>query len=376
MHNGDFIKVARLENIGILVEDKSVLGGYYLAKNVPVSYRIVDNRVKNKKRLNAPIYLDVYPSLLCNFRCSFCYIKLLGMDLADPAQMLDKTISDTVKMCVNYGISVINILGGEPLHPINRKTTFRLIEEAYKNGIDTDITTNGYFLDSDVVKFLNEHSTKLNISLQSLHSETSMKIIGVDPSMRLRNSIFNIVDGKISYNLTTAIMKTNYEELDELVDFVNCLKTCDSWIWRCVTVFGDFNKSTIYSVGEFFDVYKRYKDRIAKNVYFDAPFTYKYLGVKPLETALDSVLTACCNPGESKAEVMPNGTVYSCILFHSDKNQIIGSVSSGVDFTKEYGYKSQKCSISKCNYIKNCTGCRAYAILNNKSVDDRCEQRI
>ncbi|MEM0142929.1 MAG: hypothetical protein QXL94_03110, partial [Candidatus Parvarchaeum sp.] len=199
------------------------------------------------------------------------------------------------------------------------------------------------------------------------------KILGLDPSQRLKEVILNVVDGKINYGLSTAILNTNNDEIEELIEFVNSLTTCGAWVWRYVTVFKDFDKSTISSPAKFFDLYKKYKDRINKDVYFDGPFSYKYLNIKPLETEFDSILSPCCNPGESKAEVLPDGTVYSCILFYRDKNQIIGNVSSTVDYTKEYGYKTKPCANSSCSYVKYCTGCPAYAKNAGLQYDDRCE---
>ena len=378
MQEGSVVKVARLENIGILVNDDSVLGGYFLAKKVPSGCKVIDNRVDNKKRLNAPIYLDVYPSFLCNFRCSFCYLKLLGINLADSKQMSDETIDKTMKMCEDRGISTINILGGEPLHPLTWPTTRKLIERAHEKGIRADVTTNGYFLTEEIVNFMNKNGTKLNLSLHSLQSNNSKEILGLDPSQRLKDIILNIVDGKINYGLTTAILKTNINEIDQLIDFVNSLSTCGAWVWRYVTVFGNFDKSTLYSTKEFFELYKRYKGQIKKNVYFDGPFSYKYLNIKPLETEFDAVLSPCCNPGESKAEIMPDGTVYSCVLFYGDNDQIMGNVSTEVNFTKSYGYKKVSCSNSLCSYNKYCTGCPAYANRIGVKFDDRCEyaQRI
>ena len=367
------MKVARLENIGILVNDDSVLGNYFLSNGIPRNCKVVDNRADNKKRLNVPIYLDVYPSFLCNFRCTFCYLKLLGINLADSKHMSDETINATIKMCKNRGISTINILGGEPLHPLTWPTTRKLIERAYEEGIRADVTTNCYFLTKEIVNFLNRNQAKLNLSLHSLQSNNSKEILGLDSSQQLKNIILNVVDGKINYGLTTSILKTNIDEIEQLIDFVNDLSTCGAWVWRYVTVFGNFDRSTLYSPKEFFELYKKYKNRIKKNVYFDGPFSYKYLSVKPLETEFDAVLTPCCNPGESKAEILPDGTIYSCILFYGDNNQVIGNVSTEVNFTKSYGYKKLYCSNSSCSYNRYCTGCPAYANRMDIKFDDRCE---
>lgn len=367
------MRVARIENIGILVNEDSVLGGYFLAKAIPADCRVVDNRANNKKRLNAPIYLDIYPSFLCNFRCTFCYLKLLGVNLANSEQMSDETIDDTIKLCVKYGINTINILGGEPLHPLTWATTSKLIERAYENDIRSDITTNGYFLTEEIVDFLKDKRAKLNLSVHSLNPNNSSKIVGLSSPEKLKNIIMDVVDGKIDYGVTTAILKTNIDELGQLIDFINNLSICGAWVWRYVTVFGDFNKTTLLSTKEFFGLYNNYKDRIKKNVYFDGPFSYKYLGIKPLETEFDAILSPCCNPGESKAEVLPDGTVYSCILFYGDKSQIVGNVSTGVDFTKSYGYKRSYCNDYLCSYNRYCTGCPAYASRIGVKFDDRCE---
>ena len=139
--------------------------------------------------------------------------------------MSNETINATIKMCEDHGISTINILGGEPLHPLTWSTTRKLIERAHEKGIGADVTTNGSFLTEEIVSFMNKNQTKLNLSLHSLQSNNSKEILGLDVSQRLRDIILNVVDGKINYGLTTAILKTNINEIEQLISFVNTLST-------------------------------------------------------------------------------------------------------------------------------------------------------
>lgn len=354
-------KIVRIERIGCL----GIGEGYYpfLYSGRPNGAKIIDNRCD--KPIGAPLFLDVYPSMECNFNCKFCYNKLFGI-ASKSSSMSKKTINEIIKLCSKSGIPKINILGGEPLHPNIRRQVYYLAEKCREKEIKTDITTNGSFLGKKIVNFCNKNKVDLNVSFHAVNEVTASKIAGVK-KYDIKKNILEYLDGKTEYGISVAVLKDNYKEFDEIFDFINGLQ-CRNMVLRYPTM----RQEESVPLNEFFALYEKYRKKCNKKIILDAPFAYRFLNAKPPENKLD-FLYAGCKAGLLKAEILPDGDVFSCILFANRKDQRIGNVNESVDFKKEYINKLElKFSNSSCVYSSFCTGCPAYAELQGLAFDNRC----
>lgn len=131
--SGEILKI--LDNQGIICSD-----GYDEDKKALIKYmEIVDSGY---------VELIILPTLMCNFRCPYCYEERV------PGVMSDEIIERIVKFTKGIISSAKGIhvswFGGEPMvaMPVIEKLSERLMKlsKAYKKSYTASMTTNGYLL--------------------------------------------------------------------------------------------------------------------------------------------------------------------------------------------------------------------------------------
>jgi MoaA/NifB/PqqE/SkfB family radical SAM enzyme len=123
---------------------------------------------KKMKTLDAygfwpPFAMILSPTLNCNLRCKGCYTLGYGMRHELPYEIVDKVL----KECEELGISIITILGGEPLvYP----HLFRMLEE--HPDITFQVYTNGTLITPEIAKRFRDLHTIVVISNEGYELET------------------------------------------------------------------------------------------------------------------------------------------------------------------------------------------------------------
>ena len=125
-------------------------------------------------------YIRLSISDVCNFKCGYCLPDGYKIDKSDNRKFISKEeISRLAKALSELGVSKIRLTGGEPTI---RKDFIDIIKDIKKNsGIKkTVITTNGYHLNRIANDLKESGLDGINISIDSLDSETFRKITGHD----------------------------------------------------------------------------------------------------------------------------------------------------------------------------------------------------
>lgn len=361
-------KIYRLDNIGLLSTDGN--DNLILLDDSQNYKDMVDIRSNSELPISAPIYIDIYPSFVCNFKCIFCYNSFMG-NWSNKEMMSKKTVDNIIKYCKKHGVFWINIVGGEPYHPKNWAIIKYIVKEAHKNNIKTDIVTNIYYVNKKIVDFCNKYNVRFNTSLLAFNKKTGTKITGIK-NYNAISKINKYLNKEISFGISTPIIKQNKKEIFKICDYINSLSNC-AWVLRYPTI-PDQNDINL-PIAEFYKISKELIKRCNKKVYFDAPFVYKRLNSGPPKNKLDKLYCGC-KADFLKFEILPNGDVVSCILLKK-KYGILGNINTKQDITTTIQFRNmkikRKCTKNKCVYNSFCTGCPGYAILNNKSFDDRCK---
>lgn len=354
------MSVIRSENIGLLSMDSN--NNPVLLNPKKVSRQpIVDNRESNQYPINEPLYIDLYPSFICNQNCVFCYNVFLKNN--DKTVMTKEIADKVIDFCQRKGVFWINIVGGEPYHPKNVEITKYIVEKAFEKGIKSDITTNLSFVNNEIVSFCKAHDVRFNVSLLAKDEEIGKKMAGAAKYDAI-SKIDKHVNGKISFGISTPILKINKKDIFNLCDYVSGLENC-AWVLRYPTVPDEYGINL--SIDEFYSISKELIEKCNKKVYFDAPFCYKYMDSKLPQNELD-YLYGGCKAGLIKREILPNGDVVSCILL---KEKVLGNIEKDNDF-EAVSYRNPSCKNFSCQFNNFCTGCPGYLKLNNKKGDDRC----
>ncbi len=139
-------------------------------------------------------YIRVSVTERCNFRCQYCMPEKPFSWVPKENLLSFEELFLFLKVGIDEGVNKIRITGGEPLLRADLDKFIKMIND-YKSDIDIAITTNGYLL-RDTAKRLKDAGLKrLNISLDSLKSQTAQKIAqkdvlqnvlaGIDESLRV-----------------------------------------------------------------------------------------------------------------------------------------------------------------------------------------------
>ena len=123
------------------------------------------------EKLIYPIYIEISPSRACNHRCTFC-----GLDFMEykPKFLNTKLLMERLSEMGNLGIKSIMYAGeGEPLL---HKDIIDIILSTKNAGIDVALTTNGVFLDKEIVDKTISSISWIKVSIDAGTKETYSKI--------------------------------------------------------------------------------------------------------------------------------------------------------------------------------------------------------
>lgn len=163
-------------------------------------------------------YVRISLTEKCNLRCIYCMPE--GYTPSGEKEITREEVNKIVSALATIGIKKVRFTGGEPLV---RNDIIDIINDTKKvSGIkDIAITTNGVLLESKIVKLKEAGLTRINISLDSLKSETFKTITGGNLEGILK-SIQKAIELGIFVKLNMLPIK-EYND-NEIVDFINLTK--------------------------------------------------------------------------------------------------------------------------------------------------------
>lgn len=147
----------------------------------------------------------------CNLSCIHC--------LSESGQ--DKKKELTFDQCLNVinqlssdQVFQVNFGGGEPFI---RKDFLSILDACHHKDLVTCISTNGTFLDPDVLDFLRERKmVYLQVSLDGGSSSTNDRIRGKGTFKRINSTLDRLDSRKIPFSINTVLTKLSYPELSSL----------------------------------------------------------------------------------------------------------------------------------------------------------------
>ena len=125
-------------------------------------------------------YIRLSITDVCNFKCGYCLPNGYQIDKSDNRKFLNlDEVGRLAKALSELGVNKIRLTGGEPTV---RKDFFDIVKTIKENsGIrKTVITTNGYHLDKIAHKIKESGLDGINISIDSLNSETFKRVTSHD----------------------------------------------------------------------------------------------------------------------------------------------------------------------------------------------------
>ncbi|MBN1159644.1 MAG: radical SAM protein [Candidatus Diapherotrites archaeon] len=353
--------IIRKENIGNVT---CIKGEWFLAdgKNIKIN----TNNTNSRKLLGAPLELIIYPSLLCDQNCDFCYIQN-----KTKGAMSKETVQNIKNYILEKKIFAITILGGEPLLPVASKISQEFSQFAYENEVICNLTTNGANL-QEHINWIKKYDVKLTVSIEGtkdIHNK-------ITHSTSYDNVLNNLkaLDKKLPFSVSTIINRKNINNLYKLRCELLKFHNLETWLLLYAALCGNLkrNRDIIITLDEFFKTVDELKGNVPITV--NAPFYFKHNNSKLPASNFDKLFVGC-SAGKTKAEILPNGDIYPCCFMFDFPTFKMGNINKKGNWwekiQKEFNVRPKKC-INNCKYAKICTGCIGYTINAGVEEDDRC----
>ena len=324
-------------------------------------------------KLEKPQLRDIWVMLgqSCDHRCRNCFAGTeKGID-KDPNNLTDEQLLDTINQAIEMGANEIGIPGaGEPFHPENMKTVFKIIDNNSKKGVHTSIFTNLDYFDEEFIKRLDKYGDKITllVKFNSFKPELQDWFDDVEGYTKKRGKLleqlfkYKFNDGK-RLCLVTSIMTFNYDEIPDIFRFCrknNIIADIDNLLPR-----GRGAKSPLHP-----------SDKQLKAVYEKlAEIDQKEFGNKWKPTC-SYIGAHACNRYNHHLFIQKTGDVHPCIgsvnvLLGNIKNKKLKELWNSPEMkiikARNYGGKCLDCALfvkGKCNA---CLG-RYTENLNNESL--------
>lgn len=264
------------------------------------------------------VYLEV--TRVCNLRCSHCFNNS-GKKIS--GQLTRKQFELIIDDLAENGVQEIRFTGGEPL--VFDDIMF-LIKKTSMLGLRTSIGTNATLIDAKMANILAEnglHSAIVSLDGLERHND---RIRGSGAFKGAISGINHLKKNKIDVRVNTVVMRSNFEEVVLLVDFL-FNENIPIFIRRLIVsgrAINDFHEM----LSE--DEYQKLNERLGK--YFDQGCHLvdgHYLSRKPLKTRIAlPFLRNACSVGQRGLVILPDGRIQTCGFLGPLGEPSLGNIST------------------------------------------------
>ncbi len=316
--------------------------------------------------MNDPYSIQLYPTLLCNQDCSFCFNR----GISDASSYKDMNVRDAHtlgNLLMEAGVHEIDILGGEPMLITWMKDFMKRMTES---GITVNISTNGSL--PEVVSRISELSPDLiNIGF-SLHgfSETHNALTQADNFSKAVLGIKKMVEKGKNPIVKSTLTRQNMHEIYDLVSYLKDLGVKRYFLLH-EDIIGRQKIMPCFSFPGFREFYIKLKDNFAGTLDIGsvaASGFYKY-GLKS---------PGRCDAGLQKIAIMPDGSIFPCNLFAGFKEFRLGNIfQDGIEkiwtspILEQFRTSHDNtCKRDDCSHYANCSGgCPAHSYFFHGRID-------
>ena len=168
-------------------------------------------------------YLRISVTERCNFRCQYCMPEKPFSWVPHENLLSYEELFAFVKVAIDEGVTKIRITGGEPLLRKQLDLFIKMISD-YAPNVDLAMTTNGYLLENAAQKLKDSGLKRINVSLDSLRSETAHHIAQKDVLGEVLKGIKKALEVGIKVKLNCVPMHdVNDDELISLLEYAQKL---------------------------------------------------------------------------------------------------------------------------------------------------------
>ena len=365
----------RFEEQGEPISDESLLadlkyGGYVIDRELD---ELAQLRYEMQCGRFATDTLDVViaPTSNCNFRCIYCFEKDNICPVTMSTETQDKLIEFVEQRLPRYQGLNVTWYGGEPLLAMDivESLSERLIAmcEARNIGYKASMITNGYLLDVEKAKRLNElHVSHIQVTLDGDAEDHDKRriLVGGKPTyqkiMDNLSAIKDVLDGIVAIRINAD--RHNIDRVDNVVKALKSrgLQKLTAPYLAMVTNSNDtYNDNSCFHSNEFSQMEFDFIQRNELN----------FLGHIPVQ-----IQNYCSADSRFSYVVGADGLLYKCWSEIGQKENSVGSIQEGVHITPRFlDYMLYDATAdpacAECKYLPICMGGCPFKRLNK---ENRC----
>ncbi|MCB4751759.1 MAG: GTP 3',8-cyclase MoaA [Sulfurovum sp.] len=164
-------------------------------------------------------YLRVSVTERCNFRCQYCMPEKPFSWVPKENLLSFEELFLFIKVAMDEGISKIRITGGEPLLREDLDVFIKMIN-THNPDVDLAMTTNGFLLPEAAQRLKDAGLKRLNISLDSLKTDTAKKIAQKDVLSHVLLGINKALEVGLKIKINMVPLKgMNDDEIVDILDY-------------------------------------------------------------------------------------------------------------------------------------------------------------
>lgn len=334
----------------------------------------MSDRGKAIKPFPLPQYIQLYPTLRCNQRCSFCF----NDDASTIKDLAPQEALNLLDILSALGIRDLDIMGGEPFL-LPWMPSF--LHAAIKERIIVNVSTNGSLPDViEEFRGLGPDRINVGVSLEGSTPENHNGLTNADNFERALISIRTLVSLGLDPIVKTVVSRHNMHDIPLIIDLIKKLGVTRYYLIQMDC----FSKAIpAGNIAPGFVEFMQFN-------------TATHAGTTGI--SIHKVNASCfekhalpegvrCAGGVRKLCIMPDGSVYPCNLFHHFPEFCLGNIFSD-DFTDIWMspkldffryFDKNHCQVTGCSNFISCTGgCPAHGHLHSgslNSTDIRCISR-
>jgi radical SAM protein with 4Fe4S-binding SPASM domain len=289
----------------------------------------------------------------CNFNCIHCYNPRNRQDLD-----YDKIIEVLEQLRV-MGVEKVKYGGGEPLVRVD---FLKILERTIEMGFDTTFSTNGYVVDSGLVRDIGDTGlNRIQVSLDGNEQVHNLVRNNSQAYVRAVNAIARFVEQGFKVSVATTLIKPN---LNCLEDIFNCCSSLGVNRWRVMKYIPSCRFDLAPNSIEYWQAHKKLLELRNKSPKMEVYVAREFNEICEQKDRFDSE----CFGGRTVASIRANGDVSPCSYF---PNLVIGNLKAQTmqelwNSPRMLEFASEVYGDSDCPFFKNCQGgCKAVSFYIN-----------
>ncbi|WP_461863439.1 radical SAM protein [Thermococcus sp.] len=340
---------------------------------------------QSKAPFVAPTSMDIYPTMLCNFSCSFCYVGDNARRQFEKYTMSFDTFKRIVDEASKEKVFYLSILGGEPLLVPWLEDA---IDYAKHKRIRLEIVSNGYLITRSIVEKLADNPyAHINISLHGVPNIHD-SLVGFPNAMKqILKNLDLLKEYGVSFGIgyTVTSLNSDLRNIEYVIEIAKRynVKYISLRLFQAMGR-GYSSKEFRVSPCELFKlrevVQNQNKDL---TIYLLGAFAFLYYNTPIPSHPLNKERIRYCGAGVRKLDILPNGDVTPCILLWEldPENYTVGNICETPlrkiwqveDGILTY-LRSRKAPVEchGCQYNEICRGgCPAHSLAEHGTMNKR-----